>query len=184
MVKHRDVGKEVAGVPPTGVEMSISKVSTNYTYPNGVFGLRKHKLEVMKQIVEIVPRNVKFVNLKEMERNPELFIQSLVREFHLPVKEGYVSQPPSKVTHSTTCFTPSEWDVAQGSIDWRMEAEFGGSPFECRMCYNYTKSVNLIQRVKQGKKVKELINVKDDANVANVENTKRRRRKQNNEGSG
>lgn len=181
----RDVGKEEdAGVPPTGVEMSISKVSMNYTYPSGVFGLRKHKLEIMKQILEIVPRNVKFVNLKEMERSPELLIQSLVREFHLHVKGGYVSQPPSRVTHSTTCFTPSEWDVAQGSIDWHTEAEFGYSPFECRMCYNYTKSVNLIQRVKQGKKVKELINVKEDAVVANFENTKRRRRKENNEGSG
>jgi hypothetical protein len=182
----RDVGTEEAGLPLTGVEMSISKVSTNYSYPSGVFGLRKHKLEIMKQIVDIVPRNVKFVNLKEMERSPELFIQSLVHEFHLRVKEGYVSQPPSRVTHSTTCFTPPEWDVAQASIDWKMEAEFGYSPFECRMCYNYTKSVNLFQRVKRGKKVKELINLKDDANdVANdVEKTKQRRRKQNNEGSG
>ena len=182
----RDVGKEEAGVPPTGVEMSISKVGTNYTYPNGVFGLRKHKLEIMKQIIDMVPRNVKFVNLKETERSPEAFVQSLVREFHLRVKEGYVPQPPSRVTHSTTCFTPPEWDVAQASTDWHMEAEFGFSPFECRMCYNYTKSVNLFQRVKRGKKVKELINVKDDAVVANnVENTKRsRRRKQNNEGSG
>ena len=182
----RDVGKEEAGVPPTGVEMSISKVGTNYTYPNGVFGLRKHKLDIMKQIMEMVPRNVKFVNLKETERSPEAFIQGLVREFHLRVKEGYVPQPPSRVTHSTTCFTPPEWDVAQASTDWHMEAEFGFSPFECRMCHNYTKSVNLIQRVKRGKKVKELINAKDDAVVANnVENTKRRgRRKQSNEGSG
>ena len=94
----------------------------------------------------------------------------------------YLNHP----VHSTTCFTPPEWDVAQASIDWKMEAEFGYSPFECRMCYNYTKSVNLIQRVKRGKKIKELINVKDDANdfANDVENTKLRRRKQNKEGSG
>jgi hypothetical protein len=57
-----------------GPEVSISKPSLNYTYPN-VFALRKHKLKIMKQIIEAVPRNVKLVRLKEIERSPEKFIQ-------------------------------------------------------------------------------------------------------------
>ena len=43
--------------------MVISKPSTNYSYPN-VFGLRRHKLELMKQILDNVPHNVKLVRLK------------------------------------------------------------------------------------------------------------------------
>lgn len=85
---------------PSGKEVSISKVSANYTYPN-VFALRRHKFEIMKQIVETVPRNVKFVLLKELERSPEMFIQSLVREFNLTVRDDYKPQPPSKVAHTT-----------------------------------------------------------------------------------
>jgi len=57
-----------------GEQVSISKPSLNYTYDN-VFSLRKHKLEIMKQIVDAVPRNVKLVRLKEIERSPEKFIQ-------------------------------------------------------------------------------------------------------------
>lgn len=85
---------------PSGREVSISKVSANYTYPN-VFALRRHKFEIMKQIVEAVPRNVKFVLLKELERSPEMFIQSLVREFNLTVRDDYKPQLPSKVAHTT-----------------------------------------------------------------------------------
>ena len=96
----RDQGREAKGVTPTGKEVSISKVSANYTYQN-VFGLRRHKFGIMKQILEAVPRNVKFVHLKELERSPEMFIQGLVREFDLTVRDGYEPQPPSKVAHTT-----------------------------------------------------------------------------------
>ena len=96
----RDQGREARLVTPTGKEVSISKVSANYTYPN-VFGLRRHKLGIMKQIVEAVPRNVKFVRLNDIERSPEMFIQGLVREFDLTVRDGYEPQPPSKVAHTT-----------------------------------------------------------------------------------
>lgn len=139
-----------------GPEMSISKVSTNYTYPN-VFGLRQHKLNIMKQIIEAVPRNVKFVHLKELERSPETFIQSLVKEFNLEIKDGYKPQPASKVAHPTVCLTPAEWDAAEKNIDWSLEAEFGFSPFDCRMCYGYEKSTRLYDRIQRGKKVKKIL---------------------------
>lgn len=96
----RDQRREAKGVTPIGKEVSISKVSANYTYQN-VFELRRHKFGIMKQILEEVPRNVKFVHLKELERSPEMFIQGLVREFDLTVRDGYEPQPPSKVAHTT-----------------------------------------------------------------------------------
>eukprot|EP00804_Cyclotella_cryptica_P027288 CCRYP_014393-RC/>CCRYP_014393-RC protein AED:0.43 eAED:0.43 QI:386/1/0.66/1/0/0/3/0/202 len=53
---------------------NLSFVSHEYTYRN-VFQLRRHKLMLMKQIMEAVPRNVKIVRLHELERSPEIFIQ-------------------------------------------------------------------------------------------------------------
>ena len=122
--------------------VSISKVSANYTYPN-VFHLRRHKLRIMKQIIESAPRNIKFVRLKELERSPEMLVQSIVKEFNMTVKDGYKEQSPSPVAHPTVCLTPAEWDAAQSGIDWNLEAEFGFSPFDCRMCYGYEKSTRL-----------------------------------------
>ena len=55
-------------------QVSISKVSKNFTYPN-IFRLRRHKLQLMKQIIEVAPQNVKLVRLREIERAPETFIQ-------------------------------------------------------------------------------------------------------------
>lgn len=55
-------------------EVSISKPSPDYSYDN-VFELRQHKLKIMKQIIDAVPRNVKLVRLKEIERAPEKFVQ-------------------------------------------------------------------------------------------------------------
>lgn len=49
----------------------------------------------------------------------------------------------------------------QNKLDWKIEAEFGFSPFDCRMCYGYERSKSLYNRVKEGKKVKELVAVKE-----------------------
>ena len=46
----------------------------DFIYKN-IFQLRKHKLEIMKQIIDTVPRNVKIVRLHELERSPEILIQ-------------------------------------------------------------------------------------------------------------
>ena len=112
---------------------SISEPSANYTYPN-VFALRRHKLKLMKQILQVAPHNVKFVRLNEFERGPGLFIDNTVKEFDLKVKPDYTKPPPSNYSHTTTCLTPDEWKAAQNEIDWRLEAEFGFSPHDCRMC--------------------------------------------------
>jgi hypothetical protein len=131
---------------------SISKPGANFTYPN-VFALRKHKLKLMKQIFDVAPRNVKFVRLNEFERGPSLFIDNLVKEFDLKVKTEYTKPPPSSYSHTTTCLTPDEWTAAQNEIDWKLEAEFGFSPHDCRMCYGYNKSARLYKRVMDQKKI-------------------------------
>ena len=130
---------------------SISKPGTNYTYPN-VFALRKHKLRLMKQIIDIAPHNVKFARLNEFERGPGLFIESLVKEFDIKVKAEYQTPNSSSYSHTTTCLTPEEWTAAQSEIDWRLEAYFGFSPHDCRMCYGYNKSERLYTRVMKQKK--------------------------------
>jgi hypothetical protein len=58
-----------------------------YTYPNA-FGLRRHKFGIMRQIVEVVPWNVKLLYLKELKFSPKMFIQGPVREFGLTVRDG------------------------------------------------------------------------------------------------
>jgi hypothetical protein len=49
--------------------------------------------------------------------------------------------------------TPNEWTAAQNEIDWRLEAEFGFSPHDCRMCYGYNRSTRLYRRVMDQRKI-------------------------------
>ena len=53
---------------------NLSFVSKDFRYRN-VFQLRRHKLMLMKQIIDTVPRNVKIVRLHELERSPKTFVQ-------------------------------------------------------------------------------------------------------------
>ena len=57
---------------------NLSIVSNDFIYRN-IFELRRHKLQLMKQIVDIAPRNVKIVRLHELELSPELMIQVSIR---------------------------------------------------------------------------------------------------------
>lgn len=52
----------------------VSSKGGDFMYRN-VFELRRHKLQLMKQIVDMVPRNVKIVRLHELELSPESMIQ-------------------------------------------------------------------------------------------------------------
>ncbi|KAL3808244.1 hypothetical protein ACHAXA_006520 [Cyclostephanos tholiformis] len=54
---------------------NLSFVSREFTYRN-VFQLRRHKLGIMKQIMDAVPRNVKIVRLHELELSPEMFVKA------------------------------------------------------------------------------------------------------------
>eukprot|EP01082_Thalassiosira_pseudonana_P016306 g14658.t1 g14658 contig90:103973-104677(-) len=113
---------------------NLSFVSKDYVYPN-VFHLRRHKLQLMKQIIDFVPRNVKIVRLHELERSPEVFIQNLVLEFNLTLKEDYKTQPPSPKIHTQKCLSYEEWEIAQREIDWDVEGNFGYTSLDCHLCY-------------------------------------------------
>ena len=53
---------------------NLSFVGKDFVYRN-IFQLRRHKLMLMKQIIDTVPRHVKILRLHELERSPEIFIQ-------------------------------------------------------------------------------------------------------------
>eukprot|EP00586_Coscinodiscus_wailesii_P008497 CAMPEP_0172523374 /NCGR_PEP_ID=MMETSP1066-20121228/293629_1 /TAXON_ID=671091 /ORGANISM="Coscinodiscus wailesii, Strain CCMP2513" /LENGTH=157 /DNA_ID=CAMNT_0013306445 /DNA_START=686 /DNA_END=1157 /DNA_ORIENTATION=+ len=95
-----------------------------FTYSN-VFELRRHKLDIMKQIMDAVPHRVVVVHLNVVERAPEFLIRDLVKQFNLDLAPNYVVQNQSKHAHSTLCLNNSEWKVAQENIDWDIEALFG-----------------------------------------------------------
>ncbi len=58
--------------------LSILSKNNDFIYRN-IFELRRHKLQLMKQIVDIAPRNVKIVRLHEVELSPELMIEVSIR---------------------------------------------------------------------------------------------------------
>ena len=58
---------------------NVSFVSGEFTYRN-VFHLRRHKLGLMRQIIDAVPRNVKVVRLHELELSPEVFVKASIDE--------------------------------------------------------------------------------------------------------
>lgn len=78
---------------------------------------------------------------------------------------------------TTVCLTNHEWDAAQSNIDWRLEAEFGFSPFDCRMCYGYEKSTRLYDRVMQGKKIRKIL-VEDEKDKKQNEKEQGKRKQQ------
>jgi len=107
----------------------------NFIYRN-LFQLRRHKLMLMKQIIDAVPRNVKIVRLHELERSPETFIKNLILEFNVTLKENHVPQRPSNKIHVEKCLTYDEWEIAQREIDWRIESHFGYTFLDCHLCYD------------------------------------------------
>mmetsp|Transcript_31121 Transcript_31121/g.64052 ORF Transcript_31121/g.64052 Transcript_31121/m.64052 type:complete len:343 (-) Transcript_31121:85-1113(-) len=113
---------------------NLSFVGNEFIYRN-IFQLRRHKLRLMKQITNTVPRNVKIARLHEIERSPEAFIQSLILEFDLKRKEGPYERASQKM-HVEKCFKRDEWEIAQREIDWGLEGEFGYTFLDCHMCYN------------------------------------------------
>lgn len=58
---------------------NLSFVSGEFTYRN-VFHLRRHKLGLMRQIIDAVPRNVKVVRLHELELSPVMFVKASIDE--------------------------------------------------------------------------------------------------------
>ena len=63
-----------------------SKPDQNSKY-NDIFHMRKQKLMIMKQIMELVPRHVKILRLSEFELNPHIFVKvCIITDFRLPIE--------------------------------------------------------------------------------------------------
>jgi len=107
----------------------------NYTYAN-LFELRRHKLELMRTLIELFPHRTKILNLRQFELDADVSIGQITKQFKLQVSNGYQQFPeqPSELVHQEVCFSADEWEFAQTHIDWEMEGHFGFTPLDCHMC--------------------------------------------------
>jgi hypothetical protein len=105
----------------------------DFTY-DSVFELRRHKLSLMKQLMEVSPHRFHLAHLDQVELQPELFVQHFVKQFGLQVDPNATAVKAKH--HKTLCLEEKEWEVAQRKIDWNMEAHFGFVPTDCHMCYS------------------------------------------------
>lgn len=130
----RFFGMQWADWPEAHNFRNLSFVGEDFVYKN-VFELRAHKLRIMKQIIEAVPRNVKIVRFHELERSPEVFVQNLVQEFNLTLRPHYKHQPASDKIHREICLREPALKVAQREINWETESYFGFNFLDCHLCY-------------------------------------------------
>ena len=107
-----------------------------FIYPGGVFQLRTHKLQIMKQVIDIYgPQHRVIVHLKHYELSPAQLVHNLGQEFGLDINKN--AETELKLTlkpHNTICLTEKEWLAAKAKIDWELEAHFGFTSLDCHMC--------------------------------------------------
>ena len=123
----------------TEARIKWAKFSNNgeFVYPDGIFQLRAHKLQIMKQVMDtFAPQHrVKIVHLNHYELSPAQLVHNLGREFGLDInKNAEIELKPTQKPHNTNCLTEKEWLAAEAKIDWELEAHFGFTPLDCHMC--------------------------------------------------
>ena len=108
----------------------------NHSYPS-VFALRNHKLRLMFQLMKMHPHNVKVLHLKEVSKNANAFISELMTDFGLKLRSDFdLGVQEHSIIKTSICLWEKEWAIAQNQIDWELEAQFGFSQLDCRMCTN------------------------------------------------
>lgn len=106
-----------------------------YLSYHNIFALRQHKLQFMLQLMELHPHNVQVVHLKDVSRRPDIFLIDLIRDFQLQVSPRLnVTARTNSKPKSSICLPAKEWAVAQQEIDWELEAQFGFTRLDCRLC--------------------------------------------------
>jgi len=100
---------------------------------DNLFQLRTHKLRLMQQIRDALPR-VKLVHMRDVEAAPNRVMVELQEEYGLTTSPRYQGAIPVKKLHRQPCLSQEEHEVAKGSIDWAVEAQFGYFPDSCRVC--------------------------------------------------
>eukprot|EP01084_Bolivina_argentea_P013594 25515_1 len=105
-----------------------------YIYAN-IFELRKHKLQLMKQLKNVVSdRRIKIVKLREIESNPTQFIEEIAKEFNYHINKHFYRNR-SIITHPILCLNDSEMQIAQQQLNWDIERDFGFTPLDCHTCF-------------------------------------------------
>lgn len=107
--------------------------ATNFEYAN-VFALRRHKLKIMLQIKEAIPRRATFSRLHVLEKNPFRFLQELRAVFNIEINERAVSRSSSSKRHLPVCLDEEEYDIVRRTIDWTVEGQVGYSIDDCKIC--------------------------------------------------
>lgn len=118
-------------------DFAESRVSSNFTHGN-VFELRQRKLQIMQQVMGAAgAHRVRIAHLKNIEKDPEQFVEDLAARFHLEMNPGYQAQEllkPSEKKHTTLCLTLKEWQISVDEIDWELEGSFGFNYLDCHAC--------------------------------------------------
>jgi len=102
-----------------------------------IFDMRREKLLLLKQIIDVMPRHAKILRLGEFELNPDAFVMDLVTEYNFSMSNEYKPSPP-EVEHESTfsCMEYSKWNDAQQRIDWPLEGYFGHNHLDCHLCHH------------------------------------------------
>lgn len=114
------------------VESQISP--RDFTYSN-VFALRLHKLKLMQQLMMVREHNFKIVHLDPFENAPHKFVTQLSLQFGLNVSPTYTPVWQSEKIHiRPLCLSEEEMHLAEHSIEWDVELEFGFDLTSCHGC--------------------------------------------------
>lgn len=115
----------------------VSETTTNATY-NNIFQLRAHKLRLMQQVRDVLPRNrVKVIQSKDVAATADRLILKLAKQFGLKKAAGYGKQLLSTSDQNNDnkpCLSADEQKIAIDTIDWNAEAYFKNAPGKCRTC--------------------------------------------------
>lgn len=102
-----------------------------------IFDMRRRKLLLMKQIIDLMPRHAKILRLGEFELNPDAFVLDLMTEYNFKTRDQYNPSIPV-IKHgnqsSFSCVEYSKWNDAQTRIDWTLEGYFGHNRLDCHLC--------------------------------------------------
>jgi hypothetical protein len=112
-----------------------------------IFDMRRRKLLLLKQLIDVVPRHAKILRLGEFELNPDAFVMDLVTEYNFKTRDRYnrsVAAIEPRNQSSFSCMGYSKWNDAQERIDWTLEGYFGHNRLDCHLCRHGQKNTTAI----------------------------------------
>ena len=117
-----------------GEEIIPNDKQNSITHQN-IFEFRRQNLQVIQQIIEVMPRNVKIVRYGEFVLNPNALIKDLEKEYGFTVKKYHVPIQVNGDVGTLLCMSPTKWKEAQELIHWKLEGYFGHHSLDCHLCH-------------------------------------------------